>query len=109
MPISHAGPNDNAFSARQAVNHLGKLINDASPMRCYLALNLLDLLVINCGYPVHLMVAKKDFLNKLVYRFPPQPDVHDESHINSHHCVGSSGQVSLCDNEFAEEMVCGPV
>lgn len=43
-------------------------------MKCYLALNLLDLLVINCGYPVHLVVTKKDFLNKLVYRFPPFSD-----------------------------------
>lgn len=43
-------------------------------MRCFLALSLLDSVVINCGYPAHLMVSKKDFLNRLVYRFPPQPD-----------------------------------
>lgn len=37
----------------------------------HLALCLLDLLVINCGYPMHLAVSRREFLNKLVYRFPP--------------------------------------
>lgn len=32
--------------------------------------------MVNCGYPVHLALSKRDFLNKLVYRFPPNPQ-HD--------------------------------
>lgn len=73
-------------SARTAVNHLAKLINQPSLMKCYLALNLLDLLVINCGYPVHLVVSKKDFLNKLVYRFPP---IVDDSLDKCHYIIMS--------------------
>lgn len=34
---------------------------------------LLDTLVKNCGYPMHLQVATKDFLNELVRRFPERP------------------------------------
>lgn len=34
---------------------------------------LLDVLVKNCGYPMHLQIATKDFLNELVRRFPERP------------------------------------
>ena len=34
---------------------------------------LIDALVKNCGYPMHLQVATKDFLNELVRRFPERP------------------------------------
>ena len=34
---------------------------------------LLDTLVKNCGYPMHLQIATKDFLNELVRRFPERP------------------------------------
>lgn len=41
----------------------------------------LDALVVNCGYPVHLALSKKDLLNKLVYRFPPSSDHQlDQAH-----------------------------
>lgn len=36
---------------------------------------LLDHLVKNCGYPFHLQVATKEFLNELVKRFPERPPV----------------------------------
>ena len=36
---------------------------------------LLDILVKNCGYPFHLQIATKDFLNELVRRFPERPPV----------------------------------
>jgi VHS domain len=38
-------------------------------------LQLLDILVKNCGYPFHLQIATKDFLNELVRRFPEKPPV----------------------------------
>ncbi|KAI0016336.1 VHS-domain-containing protein [Xylariomycetidae sp. FL0641] len=38
-----------------------------------LALNLLDICVKNCGYPFHLQIATKEFLNELVRRFPERP------------------------------------
>ncbi|ORY47350.1 VHS-domain-containing protein [Rhizoclosmatium globosum] len=37
------------------------------------ALGLLDMLVKNCGYPFHLIIASKEFLNELVKRFPEKP------------------------------------
>jgi ADP-ribosylation factor-binding protein GGA len=37
---------------------------------------LLDVLVKNCGYPFHLQIATKDFLNELVRRFPEKPPIH---------------------------------
>lgn len=41
-----------------------------------LALHLLDILVKNCGYPFHLQISTKDFLNELVRRFPERPPVY---------------------------------
>ncbi|KAJ3022083.1 UNVERIFIED_CONTAM: hypothetical protein HDU68_009329 [Siphonaria sp. JEL0065] len=38
------------------------------------ALGLLDMLVKNCGYPFHLIIASKEFLNELVKRFPEKPN-----------------------------------
>jgi hypothetical protein len=36
---------------------------------------LLDILVKNCGYPLHLQISTKEFLNELVRRFPEKPPV----------------------------------
>lgn len=41
-----------------------------------LALHLLDILVKNCGFPMHLQIATKEFLNELVRRFPERPPMH---------------------------------
>ncbi|KAL7009585.1 ARF-binding protein [Cystobasidiomycetes sp. EMM_F5] len=41
-------------------------------LRCSLR-QVLDALVKNCGYPMHLQIATKDFLNELVRRFPERP------------------------------------
>jgi ADP-ribosylation factor-binding protein GGA len=38
-----------------------------------LALALIDTLVQSCGYPFHLQIATKEFLNELVRRFPERP------------------------------------
>ncbi|KAG0174994.1 hypothetical protein DFQ30_001469 [Apophysomyces sp. BC1015] len=38
-----------------------------------LALTLLDNCVKNCGYPFHLQIATKEFLNYLVHKFPERP------------------------------------
>ena len=38
-----------------------------------LALGLLDICVKNCGYPFHLQIGTKEFLNELVRRFPERP------------------------------------
>ena len=40
------------------------------------AAQLLDICVKNCGYPFHLQISTKEFLNELVRRFPERPPVH---------------------------------
>ncbi|KAI1170058.1 ADP-ribosylation factor-binding protein GGA2 [Nemania sp. FL0916] len=51
------------------VNH----INSRNPNVGLLALGLLDICVKNCGYPFHLQISAKEFLNELVRRFPERP------------------------------------
>ena len=41
-----------------------------------LTMQLLDILVKNCGFPMHLQIATKEFLNELVRRFPERPPMH---------------------------------
>lgn len=50
-----------------------KLVNDRDPFVGVNALTLLDCLVKNCGYPFHLQISRKEFLNELVKRFPERP------------------------------------
>lgn len=58
---------------REACITVVKLINSRDPQVSELALTLLDYLVKNCGYPVHLQISRKEFLNELVKRFPERP------------------------------------
>jgi hypothetical protein len=61
------------FSAREATHALLGNINSRNPNQSLLALHTLDYLVRNCGYPVHLQISTKEFLNELVRRFPERP------------------------------------
>ncbi|AGO12583.1 AaceriAER243Wp [[Ashbya] aceris (nom. inval.)] len=58
---------------REAVLTIVKLINSQGTHTAIFALALLDVLVKNCGYPVHLQISRKEFLNALVKRFPERP------------------------------------
>jgi ADP-ribosylation factor-binding protein GGA len=58
---------------REACIAVVKLINSRDPQVSELALTLLDYLVKNGGYPVHLQISRKEFLNELVKRFPERP------------------------------------
>jgi ADP-ribosylation factor-binding protein GGA len=40
-----------------------------------LLFQLLDICVKNCGYPFHLQISTKEFLNELVRRFPERPPI----------------------------------
>ncbi|CCH58449.1 hypothetical protein TBLA_0A06570 [Henningerozyma blattae CBS 6284] len=60
-------------NARDAVMAIGKLINNQDHQTAILALSLLDVLVKNCGYPIHLQISRKDFLNLMVQKFPEFP------------------------------------
>ncbi|KAL2400012.1 putative ADP-ribosylation factor-binding protein C25H2.16c [Exophiala dermatitidis] len=58
---------------REAAMTIVQLINHRNPNVALLALALLDICVKNCGYPFHLQISTKEFLNELVRRFPERP------------------------------------
>ncbi|KAI9225029.1 hypothetical protein BC828DRAFT_371924 [Blastocladiella britannica] len=58
---------------RDAAMGLARLINNRHDTVSSHALELLDLCVKNCGFPFHLQLGSKDFLNELVRRFPEKP------------------------------------
>ncbi|KTW27289.1 hypothetical protein T552_02272 [Pneumocystis carinii B80] len=59
--------------AREAAMMIVRKVNNRSSLVPMLALSLLDVCMKNCGYPFHLQVATKEFLNKLVRQFPERP------------------------------------
>jgi hypothetical protein len=65
-----------ANTPREAAFEVVAKVNSRIPHVGMLALHLLDILVKNCGYPMHLQIATKDFLNELVRRFPERPPVY---------------------------------
>nr|XP_018265704.1 VHS domain-containing protein [Kwoniella dejecticola CBS 10117]OBR87862.1 VHS domain-containing protein [Kwoniella dejecticola CBS 10117] len=65
--------NKKANSAREAAHGLLQHINSRNPNEAIIALAVLDHLVKNCGYPIHLQISTKEFLNELVRRFPERP------------------------------------
>ncbi|OJJ89611.1 VHS domain protein [Aspergillus glaucus CBS 516.65] len=58
---------------REATFEIVYLINSRNQNVSLLALALLDICVKNCGYPFHLQISTKEFLNELVRRFPERP------------------------------------
>ncbi|KAK2749218.1 hypothetical protein FQN57_006834 [Myotisia sp. PD_48] len=58
---------------REAAVAIVGLINSRNANVALLALALLDICVKNCGYPFHLQISTKEFLNELVRRFPERP------------------------------------
>ena len=60
---------------REAAVAVVGYINHRNPNVSLLALSLLDICVKNCGYPFHLQISTKEFLNELVRRFPERPPV----------------------------------
>ncbi|WFD27132.1 ARF-binding protein [Malassezia nana] len=65
-----------ANTAREAAFEIVEHVNSRIPHVGLLALHLLDILVKNCGFPMHLQIATKEFLNELVRRFPERPPMH---------------------------------
>ncbi|KAM3081252.1 ARF-binding protein [Clarireedia jacksonii] len=58
---------------REAAMAIVNYVNHRNPNVSLLALVLLDICVKNCGYPFHLQISTKEFLNELVRRFPERP------------------------------------
>ncbi|RAR09563.1 adp-ribosylation factor-binding protein gga1 [Stemphylium lycopersici] len=61
---------------REAAVTIVHYVNHRNQNVALLALNLLDICVKNCGYPFHLQISTKEFLNELVRRFPERPPLH---------------------------------
>jgi ADP-ribosylation factor-binding protein GGA len=53
--------------------HVAILALTVMSLVMWLTMQLLDICVKNCGYPFHLQIATKDFLNEFVRRFPERP------------------------------------
>lgn len=64
-----------ANTPREAAFEAVRKVNSRNPHVGMLGLALLDILVKNCGYPLHLQIATKEFLNEMVKRFPERPPV----------------------------------
>ncbi|CAA7262509.1 unnamed protein product [Cyclocybe aegerita] len=62
-----------ANNPREAAMTIARLANHRNPHIAILSLALLDTLVQSCGYPFHLQISTKEFLNELVRRFPERP------------------------------------
>ncbi|KAK3321633.1 VHS domain-containing protein [Apodospora peruviana] len=60
---------------REAAVAIVNYINHRNPNVALLALSLLDICVKNCGYPFHLQISTKEFLNELVRKFPERPPI----------------------------------
>ncbi|KAI8922909.1 VHS domain-containing protein [Entophlyctis helioformis] len=58
---------------RDAAFAILKHVNRGNTSAAYMAITLLDNCVKNCGYPFHLVLGSKEFLNELVRRFPETP------------------------------------
>lgn len=54
---------------------LAVCISIGIPRLCSDLTKLLDICVKNCGYPFHLQISTKEFLNELVRRFPERPPI----------------------------------
>lgn len=60
---------------REAAVAIVNYVNHRNPNVSVLALGLLDICVKNCGYPFHLQISTKEFLNELVRKFPERPPI----------------------------------
>ncbi|CAF9929083.1 MAG: hypothetical protein ALECFALPRED_004244 [Alectoria fallacina] len=60
---------------REAAVAIVNYVNHRNANVSLLALALLDICVKNCGYPFHLQISTKEFLNELVRRFPERPPI----------------------------------
>lgn len=67
--------NKKGTAPREAATAIVGYVNHRNPNVALLALSLLDICVKNCGYPFHLQISTKEFLNELVRRFPERPAI----------------------------------
>lgn len=59
--------------ARPILDRILECVNGFDRRQSFFALNLLEVLVLNGGFPVRFVVSRKEWLNSLVRRFPAAP------------------------------------
>ena len=67
--------NEKPHRVQMEADILLKYIHSRNERVSQLALGVLDSCVKNCGFPFHLHIASKQFLNELVSTFPDKPPV----------------------------------
>ena len=97
-------------SARNVVFTIAKLIsssnvNDMSKLN---AIKLLDLLVKNCGYPIHLHISRKGFLQVINNQFPPithTTGINDKNSNNDNdNKINISNNYSMVQSALLKEL-----
>ena len=98
-------------SARNAVFTIAKLISSSNvnQMVKLNAIKLLDLLVKNCGYPVHLHISRKGFLQVINHQFPPiiqatVTECNNNDHNDLSNNMTSSNKYSIVQTELLKEL-----
>lgn len=98
-------------SARNVVFTIAKLISSSNVDQTVKlnAIKLLDLLVKNCGYPVHLHISRRGFLQVINNQFPPiRQTAITEDNSNSHNDLGKgmtiSNNYSIVQSELLKEL-----
>lgn len=88
---------------REAATAIVGYVNHRNPNVALLALSLLDICVKNCGYPFHLQISTKEFLNELVRRFPERPPIRS-TRVQSRILEAiEEWRVTICDTSRYKE------
>ncbi|KAM0456850.1 hypothetical protein ACHAPV_007141 [Trichoderma viride] len=82
---------------REAATAIVGFVNHRNPNVALLALSLLDICVKNCGYPFHLQISTKEFLNELVRRFPERPPIRPTRVQNRILELIEEWRMTICD------------
>ncbi|KAF2399872.1 VHS-domain-containing protein [Trichodelitschia bisporula] len=88
---------------REAAVAIVNFVNHRNPNVALLALNLLDICVKNCGYPFHLQISTKEFLNELVRRFPERPPMHSSRPQNKILELIEEWRCTICETSRYKE------
>ncbi|KJZ72420.1 hypothetical protein HIM_08223 [Hirsutella minnesotensis 3608] len=88
---------------REAATAIVGFINHRNPNVALLALHLLDNCVKNCGYPFHLQISTKEFLNELVRRFPERPPIRASRVQNKILEAIEEWRVTICETSRYRE------
>ncbi|KAM0511578.1 hypothetical protein ACHAPE_009728 [Trichoderma viride] len=97
LEISDLVNSKKGTAPREAATAIVGFVNHRNPNVALLALSLLDICVKNCGYPFHLQISTKEFLNELVRRFPERPPIRATRVQNKILELIEEWRMTICD------------